>query len=70
MGNRAAGCGELGLDDGLWLSADGILAQAPTDVGKALAQGLSSGEIGWFLFFTNLNAFGYLAGGRAEFRWS
>ena len=62
--------GSLGLGDGLWLSADGILAQAPTDVGKALAQGLSSGGIGWFFFFTNLNAFGYLAGGRAEFRWS
>jgi hypothetical protein len=59
-----------GLEDGLWLSADGILAHAPTSVGKALAQGLTSGGVGWFFFFANLNAFGYVAGGRAEFRWS
>jgi hypothetical protein len=59
-----------GLGDGLWVSADGMLEQAPTDVGKTLAQGLGSGHVGWFLFFNNLNAFGYLAGDRAEFRWS
>jgi hypothetical protein len=54
----------------LWLAAGGVLADAPTDVGKARARGLRSGQIGWFLFFNNLNAFGYLAGGSAEFRWS
>jgi hypothetical protein len=26
------------------------------------------GGRGWFLFFTNVNAFGYLAGERAQFR--
>ena len=59
-----------GLEDGLWLSADGILAHAPTSIGRALAQGLSTEEVGWFVFFANLNAFAYLAGNRAEFRWS
>ena len=62
--------GSSGLGDGLWLSADGMLAQAPTGIGKALAQGLTSDGVGWFFFFANLNAFGYLAGRRAEFRWS
>jgi hypothetical protein len=54
---------------GLWLSADGTLAQAPTAVGRTLAQRLGSDGVGWFLFFTNVNAFGYLAGDRAQFRW-
>jgi hypothetical protein len=59
-----------GLGDGLWLSADGPLAEAPTEAGRSLARGVKSGEAGWFLFFNNLNAFGYLAGGRFEFHWS
>lgn len=53
----------------LWLTADGPLSEAPTAAGKALAQSLGSNEVGWFLFFANLNAFGYLAGRQATFRW-
>ena len=53
---------------GLWRTADGTLTEAPTAVGKALAQLLGPEDMGWFLFFNNLNAFGYLAGERAEFR--
>jgi hypothetical protein len=55
--------------DGLWLTSDGPLSEAPTAVGKALAQSLGPEEAGWFLFFNNLNAFGYLAGRRARVRW-
>jgi len=58
-------------DDGLWLSADGLLAEAPTDAGRTLARGVKSNQAGRFLFFfSNLNAFAYLAGGRFEFHWS
>ena len=56
-------------NDGLWLTSDGPLAEAPTAAGKALAQSLEPDDVGWFLFFDNLNAFGYLAGQRASFKW-
>jgi len=59
-----------GLADGLWLTADGVLARLRPRQGHRLRRHWGTGHVGWFLFFNNLNAFGYLAGGRAEFRWS
>jgi hypothetical protein len=57
------------IGHGLWLASDGVLSDAPTEIGRALARQLAPGHVAWFLFFNNLNAFGYLAGERAEFRW-
>lgn len=56
--------------EGLWMTSDGPLSESPTAAGQALAQSLGSGEVGWFLFFSNQNSFGYLAGRHARFRWS
>ena len=55
--------------DGLWLTADGILADAPTDAGTVLARQLGPGDAGWFLFFSDLNAYMYFAGRRRQVRW-
>jgi hypothetical protein len=55
--------------DGLWLTTEGPLSQAPTAAGQALARSLGSNDVGWFFYFNNLNAFGYLAGRRVSFRW-
>jgi hypothetical protein len=62
---------EPGLISGkpLWLTSDGPLNQTPTEVGKAFAAQCSN-NIAWFLFFSDLNAFGYLAGAGATFTWS
>jgi hypothetical protein len=54
---------------GLWLSADGPLVESPTDTGKALARAFGTQSVSWFLYFNNLNAFGYVAGDRATFAW-
>jgi hypothetical protein len=53
----------------LWLTADGALGQAPTDAGRALAT-QHLGRVGWYLFFSDLNAFAYVVGARAIFEWS
>jgi hypothetical protein len=63
------GTGAVRIGDGLWLTAFGPLADASTEVGKALAARLPPDMLGWFLFFSDLNAFAYIAGQRAEVRW-
>ncbi len=54
---------------GLWLTADGPLVNAPTESGLASAQSVASSPVAWFLYFSNTNSFGYLAGAQASFRW-
>jgi hypothetical protein len=54
---------------GLWLAADGSLADSPTELGRDLAQRFGHGSVSWFLFFNDQSAFAYLVGERAEFRW-
>lgn len=54
---------------GYWLTAEGRLDDCSTETGRALAERLSPGETGWYLYFSDLNASGYLAGRSAEFVW-
>ena len=58
------------LSDGFWMTSHGPLADAPTELGKSLARALDPAHVGWFLFFNNINAFAYLAGGHFEFQWT
>ena len=55
---------------GLWLTSDGPLNEAPTEAGKRFAAQCHACHIAWFLFFSDLNAFGYVAGSRAAFAWA
>jgi hypothetical protein len=60
---------DFDVRDGLWLSADGPLSESLTAPGKALAQSFASIGLGWFLYFSNMNAYGFVAGECATFRW-
>jgi hypothetical protein len=53
----------------LWLTADGPLAQSPTDAGRALAKQHAGGAVGWYLFFSDLNSFAYVIGAQTTFEW-
>ena len=53
----------------LWLTSDGLLAGAPTDAGLAVAAVLPRDCLGWYLYFSDINAFAYCAGKDAEFVW-
>ena len=52
-----------------WLTSDGPLAESPTDAGKALARAIGRQGVSWYLYFSDFNAFGYVAGERATFSW-
>lgn len=54
--------------EGLWLTADGPLAECPTETGKTLSR-LGDSGINWFLYFSDLNTFAYVVGERASFIW-
>jgi hypothetical protein len=54
---------------GLSLASDGPLGESPTEAGKALARRVGAESVGWFLYFNDLNAFGYVAGTHATFTW-
>jgi hypothetical protein len=53
----------------LWLTADGPLAECPTEAGKALALSVGENGAAWYLYFSDLNAFAYLVGERQAFEW-
>jgi hypothetical protein len=53
----------------LWLTADGPLAEAPTDSGRCLATAVPAGAVAWYLYFSDLNAFASCAAREASFRW-
>ena len=53
----------------LWLTADGPLAQSPTDAGRALAKQHAGAAVGWYLFFSDLNSFAYVIGAQTTFEW-
>jgi hypothetical protein len=57
------------IEEVLELSEDGLLPTCPTDAGREVAQLVEPDEVGWWLYFGNLNAYAYLTGRRAEFRW-
>lgn len=69
MGTRVAGADGSPNSDGLWLTADGPLAESPTDTGKELARTIGSDGVSYYLFFSDLNAFAYIAGQSAAFTW-
>ncbi len=52
-----------------WLAADGLLHQAPTQMGKHLAKLVPPDAQAWFLYFTNWNAYIYCAASEASFHW-
>ena len=53
----------------LCITDDGPLSETPDPIGRALASRCDPDRIGWWLFFSNVGAFGHVAGERAEFRW-
>ena len=53
----------------LWLTSDGLIAGAPTDAGLAIAAVLPGDCFGWYLYFSDINAYAYCAGKHAEFAW-
>ncbi len=52
-----------------WLTDDGLLRDCPTETAKWLVQSISRGEVAWYLYFSDLNAFAYIVGRRASFEW-
>ena len=54
---------------GVWLAADGPLAEAPGEVARELARELQMGEVGWYFFFADSNSFIYWVAQEASFRW-
>lgn len=52
-----------------WLTADGPLAECPTEAGKALARSVGENGAAWYLYFNDLNTFAYLVGERQTFEW-
>ncbi len=52
-----------------WLTADGPLSDAPTETGRELAMRLPADTSGWYLFFSDRNAFTYCAARLAGFQW-
>jgi hypothetical protein len=53
----------------LWLTSDGPLNECSTEAGKTFAAQCRACSIAWFMFFSDLNAFGYVAGSKATFTW-
>ncbi len=53
----------------LWLTDDGPLSETPDPLGRTLAARCGPGGVGWWLCFSNVHAFGHVAGESAEFRW-
>jgi hypothetical protein len=53
-----------------WLTADGPLSECPTAVGKGLALSVPPGAVGWYLFFSDWNAFAYCGAESARFEWA
>jgi hypothetical protein len=53
----------------LWLTSDGRLDQAPTEVGLAISTALPADCIAWYLYFSDIDAFAYVAAKSAEFEW-
>lgn len=52
-----------------WLTSDGLLSEAPTETAARLAKQVPRQAVAWYLYFADLNAFGYCAAERASFRW-
>jgi hypothetical protein len=53
-----------------WLTADGPLAESPTTAGRELARLVPPGGVGWYLYFSDSNAFAYVGASSARFMWA
>ena len=61
---------EVTPKDGLpWLTSDGPLSTATTATGRGLARLLPAGAVGWYLYFSDWNAFAYCGANAATFQW-
>ncbi len=54
---------------GLWLTDDGLIEEAPAETPKAVTSIPKPEAYGWYLYFSDINAFGYLAARDAVFEW-
>jgi hypothetical protein len=52
-----------------WLTSDGPLASAPTETGLQIAGSLPQDCFAIYLYFSDLNAFAYVASRTARFEW-
>jgi hypothetical protein len=53
----------------LWLTGDGLIEEAPTETAKKLTSISKPETYGWYLYFSDINAFAYLASREAVFEW-
>ena len=53
-----------------WLTADGPISVARSETAKKLAAATPASASGWYLFFSNWNAFAYFAADEMCFAWS
>ena len=51
------------------LTAEGPLRECPTSIARRLAAALPPGLTGWYLYFSDLNAFTYCASEAVAFEW-
>ena len=53
----------------LWLTSDGLIEEAPTETAKQLTSVSMPETYGWYLYFSDINAFAYLCAREAVFEW-
>ena len=53
----------------LWLTDDGLLEDAPTETAKKLSLTLRPELTAWYMYFSCMNCFGYLAAEKVVFEW-
>ena len=54
----------------LWITDDGLISEAKTETARELSlTTLSPDMYGWYLYFSSINAFAYLAAKEAVFEW-
>jgi len=52
-----------------WLTADGPLSEATSSLSRELSAKTPTSATGWYLFFSNWNAFAYFAADNITFSW-
>ena len=52
-----------------WLTSDGPITDLDTPSAKRLSQTIPAGSLGWYLFFSDGNAFAYLCAKTLTFSW-
>jgi len=53
----------------LWMTSEGPLREAPTEAGRNLARSVPSEASAWYLYFSDQNAFAYVAAVGVRFEW-